>query len=188
MKETINVIPLTCYLPVPDRIETPFSSVVLLGGLESAKEESYKFGNLVLECGMAVLIFDGPGHCEMPHFEALFDDSPRYTSAAADLSIEREVMDFFQIGRLGPNPGGLSAPRSAAFDSRFRACVSWVGFVTVDWDVERTGGRASWKHVTKGQSKNETRDKIVRASNPRQFLARLICSPISLMVFAMMFQ
>ncbi len=38
---------------------------ILIGGLESTKEESYGFENLLLRRGVATLAFDGPGQGEM---------------------------------------------------------------------------------------------------------------------------
>ncbi|MCX6461059.1 MAG: alpha/beta hydrolase [Actinobacteria bacterium] len=57
---------------------------ILIGGLESTKEESYLFENLLLERGIATVTFDGPGQGEMWTDVELGPGFHRYTSAVLD--------------------------------------------------------------------------------------------------------
>lgn len=172
---SVGSTPMTCYVRRPPHIEGLMPSVILLGGLESTKEESYLFENLLLERGMATLTFDGPGQGEMLRHMPLSDGFERYTSAAVDHLIDRQEMDSARIGVLGRSLGGLYALRSAGSDPRLQACVSWGGFVTVDWDTEPLSDRASWQYVTQSSSETETREKVEKYLDSREFVSGLTC-------------
>lgn len=136
-------------LPPAERIEIPFEGAtipgflrvppgpaqaagwpcaVLLGGLESTKEESYLFENMCLRRGLATFAFDGPGQGEMFFQVKLRPDFERYTSAALDALERRSELDAARFGVLGRSLGGHYAIRSAGGDQRIRAAVSWGGF------------------------------------------------------------
>ena len=53
------------YLRLPPGTSGSLPVVIVLGGLESTKEESYRFENLCLARGLATCTFDGPGQGEM---------------------------------------------------------------------------------------------------------------------------
>jgi 2,6-dihydroxypseudooxynicotine hydrolase len=106
--------------------------VVLIGGVESTKEESFLFENLCLSRGLATFAFDGPGQGEMFFETKLRPDFERYTAAVVDYLVERPLLDPTRIGVLGRSLGGHYALRSAAYDRRLKACVAW-GFFH-DWD------------------------------------------------------
>src|SRR5262245_16184014 len=57
------------YLRLPLGASGRVPVVIVLGGLESTKEESYRFENLCLARGLATCTFDGPGQGEM-YFQA----------------------------------------------------------------------------------------------------------------------
>ena len=79
------------YLRLPQHAgDGPFPCCVLIGGLESTKEESHRFENLCLERGLATFAFDGPGQGEMffevklgPDFERYLLGRPGRARAAA---------------------------------------------------------------------------------------------------------
>ena len=114
------------YLRLPTRAaEGPVPCCLLIGGLESTKEESHLFENLCLDRGMATFAFDGPGQGEfffdvkmMPNFE-------RYSSVVLDYLVERPELKPDRIGVLGRSLGGHFAPKAAAGDERFAACCAW---------------------------------------------------------------
>ncbi|MBS1886156.1 MAG: alpha/beta hydrolase [Actinobacteria bacterium] len=149
--------------------------VVLLGGLESTKEESYMFEQLLLERGLATFTFDGPGQGEMLAQVSLAPDFERYTSTVLDLLVTLEELDPDRIGVLGRSLGGCYALRSAATDDRFAACVSWGGFVSVEWEAEPPHDRASWQYVTKTGSEEEARVQVEANLDTRPLLPRLHC-------------
>jgi 2,6-dihydroxypseudooxynicotine hydrolase len=137
----------------------PHPLVLVIGGLESTKEESFLFENLLLRRGLATFSFDGPGQGEMYFEVKLVPDFERYGSAAIDQLVEREQIDSSRIGVIGRSLGGHYAPRLAAHDDRVKAAVSWgacfdmsefdqmpshtqEGFVYVTGITDREEGRA----------------------------------------------
>lgn len=113
------------YLRVPRGGAGRAPVVVLLGGLESTKEESYLFENQCLRRGMATCAFDGPGQGEMYFQVKLRGDFNRFTSAVVDWLAKRPELDVGRLGVLGRSLGGFYAVQSAAHDPRFKACVAW---------------------------------------------------------------
>jgi 2,6-dihydroxypseudooxynicotine hydrolase len=131
--------------PAGERVELPFDGVtipgflrlpdgggdgrvpvvMLIGGLESTKEESFLFENLCLERGLATFAFDGPGQGEMFFERKLMPDFERYTSAVVDALERRPELDPDRIAVLGRSLGGYYAVRSAACEPRIKACVAW---------------------------------------------------------------
>jgi len=113
------------YLGLP-RGQGPFSAVVLIGGLDAAKEDAQQFSDLCIARGVATLAFDGPGQGEAFYrghtFSAAFS---RSISAAIDLLQGRPEIDPGRIGVLGRSLGGFLAPQAAALDPRVKACVAW---------------------------------------------------------------
>ena len=105
--------------------DSPVPIVVLIGGMESTKEESLLFEDLLLRRGMATFAFDGPGQGEVYFELKVTGDFERYTSAVVDMLVERPELDADRIGLLGRSLGGHYAVRSAACEPRFKACVAW---------------------------------------------------------------
>jgi 2,6-dihydroxypseudooxynicotine hydrolase len=115
---------IPAYLRRPD-VEGPAPCVVLIGGLESTKEESYRFEEMCLRRGIATMAFDGPGQGEMFFSRKLGPGFEHVTSAVVDYLEEVEGIDATRLGVLGRSLGGYYAVRSAACDPRLRACVAW---------------------------------------------------------------
>jgi 2,6-dihydroxypseudooxynicotine hydrolase len=116
---------IPAYLRLPARGSAPFPCVVLIGGLESTKEESRLFEELCLARGMATFAFDGPGQGELFPGHGLQPGFERWTSRVVDYLEGRDEIDAGKLGVLGRSLGGYYAPRSAAADHRFAACVAW---------------------------------------------------------------
>jgi 2,6-dihydroxypseudooxynicotine hydrolase len=121
-------IPGFLRLPPGKRPETGWPCVLLLGGLESTKEESYGFENLCLRRGLATFAFDGPGQGEVFFQVKLQPQFERYTSAVIDRLEQRDELDKGRLGVLGRSLGGFYALRSGAGDERLRAIVAWAFF------------------------------------------------------------
>lgn len=121
-------IPGFLRLPPAKRPETGWPCVLLLGGLESTKEESYGFENLCLRRGLATFAFDGPGQGEVFFEVKLQPQFERYTSAVIDRLEQRDELDKSRLGVLGRSLGGFYALRSGAGDERLRAIVAWAFF------------------------------------------------------------
>lgn len=125
------------YLRIPRGVENP-PLVVLIGGLESTKEESFLFERLCLDRGMATYAFDGPGQGEMFFQAPIRGDFNRFTSAVVDF-FEKErsgQVDMSRLGLLGRSLGGYYAALSAAHDQRFKVCVCWGAMFDYEsiWD------------------------------------------------------
>jgi len=102
---------------------SPSPCVILIGGLDSTKEESYHFENACLTRGIATFSFDGPGQGECYSQRPLVPDFERYVSAVVDFLETRNEIEADRIGILGRSLGGYYAARSAAHDPRLAACA-----------------------------------------------------------------
>jgi 2,6-dihydroxypseudooxynicotine hydrolase len=97
------------YLRLPPGASGRVPVVIVLGGLESTKEESYRFENLCLARGLATCTFDGPGQGEMYFQAKLRPDFHRFTSAVLDWLAKRPEIDAERIGIIGRSLGGFYA-------------------------------------------------------------------------------
>jgi 2,6-dihydroxypseudooxynicotine hydrolase len=137
---------------------------VLLGGLESTKEESYAFENELLARGIATFAFDGPGQGELWSTVKLVPDFQRYTSAVVDDLVERPELDAERIVVVGRSLGGHYAFKSAAADARFAACVSWGGFYDMsDFDARWPLARQAYATVTGADDVDAARAIVQRS-------------------------
>jgi 2,6-dihydroxypseudooxynicotine hydrolase len=121
-------IPGFLRLPPGEAPSSGWPCALLMGGLESTKEESLRFEELCLRRGLATFAFDGPGQGELFFDVKLQPDFERYTSAVIDALEGRAELDAGRLGVLGRSLGGFYALRSAANDDRLRACVAWGFF------------------------------------------------------------
>ena len=131
-----STIPGFLRLPSGAQPKDGWPCVLLIGGLESTKEESLLFEDLCLARGLATFAFDGPGQGEMFFQVKLKPDFERYTSAVVDELERHSGLDPRRLGVLGRSLGGFYAVRSAARDPRLRACVAWSCFYDLsDFDA-----------------------------------------------------
>lgn len=173
---TVDGIQMPVFLRLPDSTTGPHPVVVLLGGLESTKEESRLMEDLLLARGMATATFDGPGQGQMFDHQALSGDFERYTSAVIDYLVTRDDIQPDAIGVLGRSLGGNYALKSAACDTRVAACVCWGGFADMDsWDTETPMTMESWRYVSKVESLEEARLHVHQALETRHVLGQLTC-------------
>ncbi|MFZ3599446.1 alpha/beta hydrolase family protein [Streptomyces sp. BH104] len=160
--------------PLPPHATAPQPCVVLIGGLESTKEESFRFEELLLQRGMAVATFDGPGQGEMFPRTPLRGDFERYTSMVVDALVDDPRVDSGRIAVLGRSLGGHYALRSASLDPRLVACVSWGGFVDMDeWDAETPMTKESWRYVSQVDTLDEARAHVRKHLDVRPVLPQL---------------
>ena len=108
----------------------PAPAVVMFDGLDNAKEMSALFGGVeITNRGIHVLAIDGPGQGEALRLRGIpsrFDyEIP--AGAAYDFLAARPDIDSKRIAVMGFSMGGYYAPRAAAMDPRFAACVAWGG-------------------------------------------------------------
>jgi dipeptidyl aminopeptidase/acylaminoacyl peptidase len=105
-------------------------TVVMFDGLDNAKEMSVLFGGVELAArGIHTLAIDGPGQGEALRLRNI---ASRYdyevpAGAAYDFVAARADVDRRRVAVMGFSMGGYYAPRAAAFERRFAACVAWGG-------------------------------------------------------------
>ncbi len=156
-------VSLPGYFRVPQAGARPRACVVFIEGTDSTKEESYYMGNEFLRRGMATLAFDGPGQGETFYFMKMRSDFEKATEAAIDFLAGRPEVDAARIGILGRSFGGHLAPRSAAHDSRIRACVSMGGyFDTSFYRWEEPLRRIRFQFICGKESLEETKAVAAR--------------------------
>jgi dienelactone hydrolase len=105
----------------------PHPVVVLVPGLDSAKEEFGSTESLFLERGMATFSVDGPGQGEAEYDLAIRADWEVPGRAIADHLVKLPGLDPDRVGVWGVSLGGYYAPRWASGDPRIRACIALAG-------------------------------------------------------------
>jgi 2,6-dihydroxypseudooxynicotine hydrolase len=164
------------YLRLPAEGHGPYPCVLLIGGLESTKEESYLFENMCLRRGLATFSFDGPGQGELFFDVKLRGDFERYTSAVVDALIERDEVDGDRLGVLGRSLGGHYAPKSAACDQRLKACVAWGAcFDLEDLETMPARTREGFIYVTGIEDRDEAKRHLREAIDLSAVAAEIRC-------------
>jgi len=105
--------------------------VVMVMGLDSAKEEMLAYQETFLARGMATLTFDGPGQGEAEYDFPIRGDYEVAVKAVIDWLETRRDVDTARIGLWGVSLGGYYAPRACAFEKRIKACIALAG--PYDW-------------------------------------------------------
>ncbi|MGI5274265.1 alpha/beta hydrolase family protein [Nonomuraea sp. CA-218870] len=120
------------YLIAPDA-SGPRPVVIVYGGLDLTKEMLYAtVGDTFARRGITCLVIDTPGTGELIRLRGV-PSRPDYevpTAAIIDHLQTRHDVDARHVAVLGVSFGGYYAARSAAFEPRVSACVSWAG----SWD------------------------------------------------------
>jgi len=102
--------------------------IVRFGGFDTQKEMQYLRGIPDLaRRGISCLLVDGPGQGESIRFRGMHlrHDFEVAGSAALDYLTLRDDVDMDRVGIVAMSLGGYYAPRCAAMDKRFKACVAW---------------------------------------------------------------
>ncbi len=112
------------YLRRP-RGDDPVPLAILVPGADSTKEELYDLGDHIVERGVAILAFDGPGQGLVSFDLKLRPDFEVAISAVIDhVAAMRDDVDMDRIVVGGISYGGMFACRAAAFDDRVAAAFS----------------------------------------------------------------
>ena len=134
--------------------------VVMVMGLDSAKEEMHAYEELFLARGLATFAFDGPGQGEAEYDLAIRGDYEVPVAAVIDHLQQRDDLDGDRIGLWGVSLGGYYAPRAAAFEPRARACIALAG--PYDWAAGWDGlpdlTRQAFTHRSKVATEEEARE------------------------------
>jgi alpha-beta hydrolase superfamily lysophospholipase len=103
-------------------------TVVLFDGLDNCKEMSVLFAGVELAFrGFHTLAIDGPGQGEalrLRNIHSRYDYEVAGT-AAYEYVAGREDVDPKRVAIMAYSLGGYYAPRVAAFEKRYAACVAW---------------------------------------------------------------
>ena len=124
VKIAFDGVDMPGYLRVPPR-RAKLPCVILLGGLDTTKEDYLGVNDLCVERGLATLAFDGPGQGETLFRMLWRKDFERAIVAVLDYLETRPEIDRDRIGIIGRSTGGYYAPRTAATDRRIKAAVAW---------------------------------------------------------------
>jgi 2,6-dihydroxypseudooxynicotine hydrolase len=121
---SFEAIRMAGHFRLPRGVEKP-PCVILLGGLDTTKEDYLTVNDLCVKRGLATLAFDGPGQGET-QFEMLWrKDFERAVIAVIDYLETRPEIDPRRIGIIGRSMGGFFGPKTAALDKRIKAVVAW---------------------------------------------------------------
>lgn len=104
--------------------------VLLVPGGDSTKEELFDFGLHIVERGMAVAAFDGPGQGLVSTTLKMRPDFEVPIGAVIDVLSTRDDVDADRLAVGGISYGGLFACRAAAYDRRVKAAVSVSSWYT----------------------------------------------------------
>ena len=105
----------------------PHPVMIMIPGLDSAKEELRSTEELFLARGIATFSVDGPGQGEAEYDLAIRGDWEVPGAAIIDQMSTEPGLDPDRIGVWGVSLGGYYAPRVASGDDRVRACVALAG-------------------------------------------------------------
>ena len=101
--------------------------LIMVPGLDSAKEELEAYEGPFLARGMATLMVDGPGQGEAEYDFPIRGDYEVAVKAMVDWVHTRSEVDSTRIGLWGVSLGGYYAPRAVAFEKRIKACIGLAG-------------------------------------------------------------
>lgn len=154
---------LHALLRKPSQAAAAHAVVVMVPGLDSAKEELLAYEQPFLDRGLATLLVDGPGQGEAEYELAIRGDYEVPMHAVVDWIEQRSDLDASRVGIWGVSLGGYYAPRAAAFEPRFKACVSLSG--PFDWgqvwaqlpELTRAAFRVRSKLATEAQAEQHAR-------------------------------
>jgi 2,6-dihydroxypseudooxynicotine hydrolase len=105
----------------------PHPVMIMLSGLDSAKEELRSTEDLFLERGLATFSVDGPGQGEAEYDLAIRGDWEVPGRVIIDRLRAEPSLDASRVGVWGVSLGGYYAPRVASGDERVAACVALAG-------------------------------------------------------------
>jgi dienelactone hydrolase len=167
----------------------PKPCMVHFDGFDAFKEILYLNGmaEALARRDVSTLLVDQPGVGEALRIDGMTVEPRAEVPAAAcvDFLETRPEIDSSRIGMMALSMGGYYAPRAAAFEPRFKACVTWGG--NYDWGaVQRMryeNSRAGkpiphfWEHFQWALGKSSVADALEFADqiNLRGILHRITC-------------
>ncbi|MFD6225931.1 alpha/beta hydrolase [Streptomyces sp. NPDC060232] len=104
------------------------ATVVVVPGLNSAKEEFLDLSSALLARGLAVFAMDGPGQGVLAATTVFRPDWEQVVSRVVD------ALGVPRIGLVGLSLGGFFAARAAAMEARVAAVATVSGPFRLDWE------------------------------------------------------
>ncbi|OAQ96436.1 hypothetical protein LLEC1_04046 [Akanthomyces lecanii] len=105
-------------------------TLIIGNGFDGSQEEMYHvIGKAIIERGMNVITYEGPGQptARRKQNAGFIADWERVVSPVVDWALKQPEIDPKAIGLLGYSLGGYLAPRAAAFDKRIMAVLAIDG-------------------------------------------------------------
>jgi len=148
----------------------PHPIVILIPGLDSAKEEFRPTEDLFLSRGIATLSVDGPGQGEAEYDLPIRADWEIPGGAIIDFAGGLAGIDTGRIGIWGVSLGGYYAARVASGDDRVRATIALCGPYCLGdvWDQMPELSRAAFTVRSKSGSDAEARQRAAELSMARR--------------------
>lgn len=166
--------------PPGERIEVPFEGkalagnlrrpagaerpplVLIIGGMDSCKEEMHNAERFLLERGLATLAFDGPGQGEAEYDFPIRFDFEVPAAAMIDWAETRGDIDPDRIGLLGASLGGYYAARVAATESRVKAAICNAPAFSVfdNFDQRRPALKENYRVRAHCDTLDQVREKL----------------------------
>ncbi|MFI6849057.1 alpha/beta hydrolase family protein [Kitasatospora sp. NPDC050467] len=109
--------------------------VVVVPGMDSAKEEFHAVAEALLARGTAVFAMDGPGQGVLAATSSPDPDYHRVVGRVIDALAARGGVDADRVGVIGLSLGGYYAATTAAHEPRVRATAVVSGPYRLDWDA-----------------------------------------------------
>jgi 2,6-dihydroxypseudooxynicotine hydrolase len=136
--------------------------VILIGGLDSVKEELQIVADYFLARGMATLAIDGPGQGETAAQLKIEHASEKPIGAAIDFLERTEGVDASRLGIYGQSLGGYYAIRGAAFEPRIKAAVGSGGPYAVagHWTQLPPMTRSGYQYRTGASDPNDALARV----------------------------
>ena len=145
----------------PPAATAPVPVVILIPGLDSTKEEFFRWESVFLERGMATLSLDGPGQGETGLRIDIRREYELAVTAILDAVAGRPELDGDRIGAAGVSLGGHYVVRAAAFEPRIRALAGISGpyDFAAGWDAMPALTRETIVHHTGASSDAQARSR-----------------------------
>ena len=139
----------------------PHPLVVLIPGLDSAKEEFGTTEALFLQRGLGTLSVDGPGQGEAEYDLPIRGDWEVPGAAILDAAAVLPGIDPERLSVWGVSLGGYYAPRVASADARVRACIALAGPYDFGecWDALPELTRAAFRVRSRSRDEQQARER-----------------------------
>ncbi len=126
-------------------------TLIAMSGFDGSAEELYHFiGAVAPENGWNCLMFEGPGQRGCLHLNPklkLRSDYEVPVKAVVDYVVSRNEVDADKMALIGYSLGGYLAPRAAAYEHRFKACIASSLVIDIGEAV-----RAVWPEVLRNMN------------------------------------